>query len=201
MKLIKEIHIKYFRSLYDVTIDTENMNVTILTGKNDTGKSNVLKALNLFFYNTTEGNEPFNFERDFSFLRKREIQHTSHRKQQVEISLAFNKPNSYRSLPKTFVVKKIWSLNNLNPDYSFSKDLPTNLIYRFLNSIEYTYIPAIKDRETFTMIMSKLKKNLPDFGHTLNVPSFNEQLSKYGESLQQDLQKHINDEMKEGKNV
>lgn len=191
MHIIKEIHIKYFRSLYDVVIDVQKNQTVVLTGKNDTGKSNVLRALNLFFHNMTDENEKFNFEKDFSLLRKQEIQHSSHKKQQVEIAVTFFRPSSYRSLPKTFTVKKVWSLNNASPDFSFSKDISPNLIYRFLNSIEYTYIPAIKDRETFTMIMSKLKKNLPNFGHALNFSTFNQQLASYGESLREDLHTHV----------
>lgn len=44
---IKRIYIKNFRSIKSTLIDLENIN--IFYGLNDVGKSNVLKALNLFF--------------------------------------------------------------------------------------------------------------------------------------------------------
>lgn len=44
---IKRIEIQYFRSIYNIVIkDFSGLNM--LSGKNDAGKSNVLKALNLF---------------------------------------------------------------------------------------------------------------------------------------------------------
>ena len=40
--------------------------VTVLSGKNDCGKSNVLRALNLFFNNQTDWITPLIFEKVFS---------------------------------------------------------------------------------------------------------------------------------------
>ena len=45
--IIKKIYIKNFRSIVEETIECESMNIFV--GKNDAGKSNVLKALDLFF--------------------------------------------------------------------------------------------------------------------------------------------------------
>lgn len=44
---IKSIRIKNFRSIRNEFFSVENMNIFV--GMNDVGKSNVLKALNLFF--------------------------------------------------------------------------------------------------------------------------------------------------------
>ncbi len=46
MLKIKNIKIKNFRSIVDIDIDTDKLNIFV--GLNDAGKSNVLKALNLF---------------------------------------------------------------------------------------------------------------------------------------------------------
>lgn len=46
MLKIKHIHIKNFRSIVNTMLDIEEMNIFV--GLNDAGKSNVLKALNLF---------------------------------------------------------------------------------------------------------------------------------------------------------
>lgn len=48
--MIEKIEIQYFRSIYRISF-TNVSSINILTGKNDVGKSNVLKALNLFFNN------------------------------------------------------------------------------------------------------------------------------------------------------
>ena len=45
--IIREIRIKNFRSIVEATIPLDNFNIFV--GLNDCGKSNVLKALNLFF--------------------------------------------------------------------------------------------------------------------------------------------------------
>ena len=63
--LIKTIQIKNFRSIRTAKIDCRNMN--ILVGQNDVGKSNVLKALNLFFNGKTDYETEFDFKHDFSY--------------------------------------------------------------------------------------------------------------------------------------
>jgi putative ATP-dependent endonuclease of OLD family len=49
---IEEIKIKNYRSLHDVTIRPRD--ILALVGKNNTGKSNILKALKFFFDGTTK---------------------------------------------------------------------------------------------------------------------------------------------------
>ncbi|MFY7671572.1 AAA family ATPase [Tenacibaculum sp. MEBiC06402] len=55
MQIIKSIRIKYFRSILNTTrgnikyLPTKDLN--IIVGSNDAGKSNYLRALNLFFNN------------------------------------------------------------------------------------------------------------------------------------------------------
>lgn len=46
MLRIKQIRIKNFRSIVDLDINVDKMNIFV--GLNDAGKSNILKALNLF---------------------------------------------------------------------------------------------------------------------------------------------------------
>ncbi len=60
MITIKRIHVKNFRSLVDETIELSDFNFFV--GKNDSGKSNVLKALNLFFNMSTDFDTAFDFE-------------------------------------------------------------------------------------------------------------------------------------------
>ena len=48
VQLIKRVQVRGFRSIYDATID-ELGHRSVLVGKNSSGKSNFLRALNLFF--------------------------------------------------------------------------------------------------------------------------------------------------------
>ena len=68
MQLIKSVEIRYFRSLYKVKLDKIS-DLNIIFGRNDSGKSNAIRALNLFFNNETNPDTLFNFTRDFSKVR------------------------------------------------------------------------------------------------------------------------------------
>ena len=61
--IIREIRIKIFRSIVEATIPLDNFNIFV--GLNDCGKSNVLKALNLFFNGETEAGHSLDFKRDY----------------------------------------------------------------------------------------------------------------------------------------
>ena len=66
------IEIQYFRSIYQMKIrDVESINV--ITGKNDAGKSNILKALNLFFNNCIAEPGDFVFKENYNLKRLEEV--------------------------------------------------------------------------------------------------------------------------------
>ena len=65
---IKSIEINKFRSIKRIVCDLSD--ISVFVGKNDAGKSNILKALNLFFNNQTELGKPLNFVEDFNFNSK-----------------------------------------------------------------------------------------------------------------------------------
>lgn len=62
---IERVKIRNFRSIVDAEIDLADM--TIFLGANDAGKSNFLRALNLFFNGMPDGSGPFTFAEDFSY--------------------------------------------------------------------------------------------------------------------------------------
>lgn len=65
--LIRSIMIKNFRSIRRENIKVSDFNVFV--GMNDAGKSNILKALNLFFkHEEVDMNTPFDYQRDFTYL-------------------------------------------------------------------------------------------------------------------------------------
>ena len=71
MNIIEKIEIKHFSSFdggkdqTKVKIDSLK-DLNIFSGANDFGKSNVLRALNLFFYDEISPGVKFNKTRDFS---------------------------------------------------------------------------------------------------------------------------------------
>ena len=67
---IHSIRIKNFRSIKNEYLEAKDMNIFV--GLNDAGKSNVLKALNLFFCGETDYKTPFDFQRDFTYLYRPE---------------------------------------------------------------------------------------------------------------------------------
>ena len=70
MQIIEKIEIKHFRSFdggkNQDKVHIENLqDLNIFSGANDSGKSNILRALNLFFNNEISPGLKFNIERDF----------------------------------------------------------------------------------------------------------------------------------------
>ena len=88
---IEGLEIRYFRSVWRATIK-DLRDITVFSGRNDVGKSNLLKALNLFFNNRTDWNTPFDFTRDFSKVRLNEVRKDTIRgKQYIQITVNFRR--------------------------------------------------------------------------------------------------------------
>jgi predicted ATP-dependent endonuclease of OLD family len=82
---IKTISIKHFRSITSVNISADKLNIFV--GLNDVGKSNILKALNLFFNGETDYNQGFVFEKDFSKL----FPEKNKKAKEIEIKITFDR--------------------------------------------------------------------------------------------------------------
>ena len=69
MAIIDQIEIKNFRSFGNRKGETTRLvklnPLNILSGSNDSGKSNILRGLNLFFNGNTDIDQFFDFQRDF----------------------------------------------------------------------------------------------------------------------------------------
>lgn len=196
MKFINRIIIKYFRSIYQVDFKDISETLTIFTGPNDVGKSNVLRALNLFFNDQTDVAEDILFERDFSKIRKEEIQKKIKTRQLIQISLELLTPQAYQSLPKTFWVSRNFDRYDNGTDFIFEKKINNDkkklaVASRFLHSLSFTYIPAVKDNDTFQDVLHALKSHLPPLQNDL-LQTFNEELTVYGKELKEDFMNKIN---------
>ena len=196
MRLISKIQIKYFRSLYDIQFEKISDTMTVFTGGNDVGKSNVLRALNLFFNNETDMMEEILFERDFSKIRRKELKERIKTRQLIQITLEIFSPVGYKSLPKSFKVSRNFDRYNVDSDFIFENRIVKNkkmlaAARRLMNSIKFTYVPAIKDKNTFLQILQSLKSNLPPLKAD-DIALFNKRLQEYAEELKIDFQEKLN---------
>ena len=118
---IDKVEIFYFRSIYKVSIkDLRDLN--IFSGKNDAGKSNILKAMNLFFNNETDWQTQIDFSKDFSKKRLNEVRKdTIKGKQFIRVKVHFIRGGkSIKSLPEKFFVSKTWYRNSRTPEIKSS---------------------------------------------------------------------------------
>ena len=171
--MISKIEIQYFRSIYRETISSVQ-ELNVFTGKNDVGKSNVLKALNLFFNNCIVEDGDYLFKENYNLQRLNEVRkETIKGKQFIQIKLTFVRGKQYeKTLPEMFVVSKKWNRDSNFPQ--ITDDIESRLkkvgqsynarcrasLTRFLNNIKYIYIPAIKDQHIFDLILQQLQNTV-----------------------------------------
>lgn len=150
--MIGKVEIQYFRSIYRVTISDIN-DINIFSGKNDAGKSNVLKALNLFFNNYIVYDGDYSFKENYNLQRLEEVRkETVKGKQFIQIKITFRRGKQFeKTLPESFTVSKKWNRDDELPQ--MTDDIEMQLkkrgkIYnarnrasltRFLNNIRYIY--------------------------------------------------------------
>ena len=178
MNIIDSVTIRYFRSVY--TLNLSNCkDLNVFSGKNDVGKSNIIKALNLFFNQETDYGKKYCFEDDYSLLRKEEVKKDSIRGQQfISITVSFNRGGRMeKSLPPKFSVTRRWDMHSSNYKEStnvhnhmkryaeknglnYSEKTTNRVLNQFLNQIKYIYIPAIKDESVFNDTLDMLQNVL-----------------------------------------
>jgi len=160
MKIIDKIEIHYFRSIYHLTLSNNN-DINVFVGTNDVGKSNILKALNLFFNNQTDINTEFDFLADLCRLREDEARAAKGRAT-IWIRVTFNNFLGWKSLPERFSIKRNWNRYSATPADSYPRGIPSVTIGRFLNKIMYHYIPAVRGRDIYAHYLSELHDSLID---------------------------------------
>ena len=157
MNIIESITIRYFRSVYTIKID-QCKDMTVITGKNDVGKSNVLKALNLFFCNNSDYLQPYNFVDDYSITRKEEVKKDTIRGQQfISISIRFLRGNrKANSLPPVFSVTKRWDMHS--QESKMSTDVQQRMkAYAQKKNIKYSEKTTSTSLSAFLNNINKLK--------------------------------------------
>lgn len=184
---LKKVRIRNFRSIVDETIHFDDFNIFV--GLNDCGKSNVLKALNLFFNGETENGHPLDFLRDY-------CQHGKTGKgkaKQIVIEVDLLVPDHFKeSGIKTW--KKVWrenelfydNLNEIFKDYSKCVTL--------FRRIRFEYIPAVKSEEFFQDLLLKLYNSMvysADSALTKANTQYSKALSELTQNLSENVKKKI----------
>ncbi len=158
---IARIKIRNFRSL--VSVDLEFGAYNVLVGQNDSGKSNVLRALNLFFNGQTDVGVPLNFDRDFSQQAK-----TAKRKaKEISVEVEFSPPTNYTDFDAV-LWKKSWRAGSQIPNSDelkrksgdqFSARSRTEY---WVRQVAFEYVPAIRGQEFFSTLKRRLHSTLAE---------------------------------------
>ena len=151
MKLIKKVSVDHFRSIRNHTIDGLG-NFTVFAGPNNSGKSNLLRALHVFFNDSTDIGSPFDFHRDYYCHDLK-----SKKAKQISISVEFELPSTFRFrkglestqtlLGNSFTLKKKWGRDRVSPQFFLNDSIsPLNreeqgLVEQFFSLISFRYIP------------------------------------------------------------
>lgn len=173
IQLVK-VRIRNFRSILDQTINFDECNIFV--GQNDCGKSNVLKALNLFFNGETDYHKKFNFYHDF--CQKGKI--GKGKAQEIIIELEVKMPDHFTE-KDIKIWKKVWRKDGLFSDNkkeifgAYSKG-PT-----YLSRIIFKYIPAVKSPDYFQNLLLEIYNSM--------TTSANATLSKVNKQYSQTLEK------------
>ncbi len=156
---IKELKIRNFRSLAKTDIPLNNMSVFV--GFNDVGKSNILKALNLFFNNETDYEKPLIFSEDYckyAPIRKKKAE-------EITIELIINAPKNYKE-SKDIRWTKVWRESGIfRNEITFIDGTsfpPKSKLNSWSKNIRYTYVPAIRGASYFQILLAKLHDSLAE---------------------------------------
>lgn len=157
--IIKKIRIKNFRSITDIQVDLSDL--TVIMGDNDAGKSNILRAINLFFNNTTDSDKPFSFPYDFNKNATVAI----NKAKEIIIEITFSPPSNYKE-KKDILWRKIWRRDGLFSEREmlsfvdgteFSSRSKINI---WLSRIKFKYVPATKGADYFSQLLGELHDSL-----------------------------------------
>jgi AAA ATPase domain/AAA domain, putative AbiEii toxin, Type IV TA system len=157
MKIIKSVQIRKFRSIKSATKGLELTDLNIFVGQNDQGKSNFLRALNLFFNNETDRNHTFRFIDDYCY-HSNKGKGTRH---EIRIDLIIHPPKHRFKHAKPLRWTKQWRQDGSISEerkYIESGNIlsPTDNVSKWLDKLRYRYVPAIKGQTYFSSLMGEL---------------------------------------------
>ena len=164
---ITKIDIRNFRSIRNLTISPGDL--TVLVGKNDSGKSNVLRALNLFFARSADPIGELDFEVEHNVFNQ-----PNRRAKEISIKLEMELPETYQDTNGHFISwEKRWRSTGLlggHTNYTGFRRFAGNRgirveqvdisdrshLHTLLRNINFVYVPAIKDLEYFSELRASI---------------------------------------------
>ena len=191
--IIKTIEISNFRSIKNLKCDLSD--ISVFVGQNDAGKSNILKALNLFFNGEVEPGRALEFDEDFNCMA-----HRNKRANEIRIKVTFQLPDSYREKNGDFlIVEKRWRAEGEVPQDKirngfvgkregkkefFSIGGRSN-VRKLISLINYIYVPAIRDANYFDILRLRIYEALKE--------SASASLEKINTSFDKAVKKNLED--------
>ena len=193
---ITKIEIHNFRSARNLVISPQRL--AVLVGRNDSGKSNVLRALNLFFNNQTGSGDNLRFDVDHNIFNQ-----PNRRAKEISVKLDIELPPTYHATNGDFVVwEKRWRASGpvgpVQGEYRGQRrvksargkslieevEIPKKSnVHTLLRNIHFIYVPAIKDPEYF----SKLRASIYDVIAEVADQTFRESSRDFEQSISDQL--------------
>ncbi|MEH8248436.1 ATP-dependent endonuclease [Aeromonas veronii] len=198
---IKKIEISNFRSIQKIIIECARLQVIV--GNNDAGKSNILRALNLFFNNETNPGEKFDFKTDYNIYA---ANRNTKKAKETKIKLTLEIPSSYHATNGDLIEwTKSWRaggfyyedmvgfISSSGPRGGSKierKEIPARSnIKQLLSNIKYVYVPAIKDKK----YISKLRSEIYFVVNDVFNENFNDSSKAFERSIAENLQELTKD--------
>jgi hypothetical protein len=151
MIVIRDVHVSRFRSIRESKL-VDLKDFSVLAGLNNSGKSNFLRALNLFFTGRPEPQTPFDLIREYyrGDLRAK-------KRKTISVSVHFSLPSTFsfrhelepveNLLGRDFTIRKEW-IYRQQESVAYLNESPTALgladaakVNQFLALISFRYIP------------------------------------------------------------
>lgn len=168
MPRIRKIEIRNFRSIRRLTCELTDYSV--LVGDNDVGKSNILRALNLFFNDETTPNEPLNFQNDYNRYEAGVAKKAQEIVVQVELELP---ANYHRTNGQRIRWTKRWRSDGLVDDRDYVGlresrsargkirhlvvDIPgRSMVHTLLRRLNFEYVPAVRSADFFSGLRGRI---------------------------------------------
>lgn len=150
---ISRLSMRNFRSI--VLFEHEMRDLNIFVGQNDEGKSNILRALNLFFNHDKPDGYKLDWGRDYCCFAPKRV----NKAEEIVIEIEIRPPSSFAN-QSPIVWRKTWRRDGLHQDSFKHRDglevSSKSKIAAYLRAMRFDYVPAIKGKDYFQALMTKL---------------------------------------------
>ncbi|MBU1236282.1 MAG: ATP-binding protein [Gammaproteobacteria bacterium] len=158
---VARVRVVNFRSLADADVNLASY--TALVGLNDSGKSNLLRALNLFFNGQTDLGQHLVFEKDFS----QQAKIISKKAKEIQIEVEFSPPSNYADRDP-IIWRKTYRSDAETPrtDEVYRKDggefAKGSRVEYWVRHLAFEYVPAIRGKHFFAILKRRLYTTLAE---------------------------------------